>query len=218
LYAVGLATRDSIILEFSPTIISLILAGKVGSSIASEIGTMRVTEQIDALEIMGINSSSYLVLPKIIAAVLINPFLIILSMFLGIAGIYGSLQLHAALFTQLVLYIGGVMVLIGFALQLYPEPENTPRLSQVRESLGKVLVLIPLLLICLVKAPWEAVLKWELLQNPENLPPADQSMKSVGRSLLLNFPVEFEWMGVLMLTGLFVAGWFLKDSINTEKK
>jgi NADH:ubiquinone oxidoreductase subunit 6 (subunit J) len=84
--------------------------------------------------------------------------------------------------------------------------------------LGKVLVLIPLLLICLVKAPWEAVLKWELLQNPENLPPADQSMKSVGRSLLLNFPVEFEWMGVLMLTGLFVAGWFLKDSINTEKK
>jgi|LauGreDrversion4_1035100.scaffolds.fasta_scaffold128219_3 NAD(P)H-quinone oxidoreductase subunit 6 len=139
-------------------------------------------------------------------------------MFLGIAGIYGSLQLHAALFTQLVLYIGGVMVLIGFALQLYPEPENTPRLSQVRESLGKVLVLIPLLLICLVKAPWEAVLKWELLQNPENLPPADQSMKSVGRSLLLNFPVEFEWMGVLMLTGLFVAGWFLKDSINTEKK
>ncbi|HOY48052.1 MAG TPA: ABC transporter permease [Flavobacteriales bacterium] len=86
LYAVGLATRDSIILEFSPTIISLILAGKVGSSIASEIGTMRVTEQIDALEIMGINSSSYLVFPKILAAVLINPFLIILSMFLGIAG------------------------------------------------------------------------------------------------------------------------------------
>jgi phospholipid/cholesterol/gamma-HCH transport system permease protein len=86
LYTVGLATRDSIILEFSPTIISLILAGKVGSSIASEIGTMRVTEQIDALEIMGINSSSYLVLPKILAALLINPFLIILSMGLGIFG------------------------------------------------------------------------------------------------------------------------------------
>jgi phospholipid/cholesterol/gamma-HCH transport system permease protein len=86
LYTVGLATRDSIILEFSPTIISLILAGKVGSSIASEIGTMRVTEQIDALEIMGINSSSYLVLPKVLAALLINPFLIILSMGLGIFG------------------------------------------------------------------------------------------------------------------------------------
>ena len=86
LYAVGLASRDSIILEFSPTIVSLILAGKVGSSIASELGTMRVTEQIDALEIMGINSSGYLIMPKIIAAVLINPFLIIISMFLGLFG------------------------------------------------------------------------------------------------------------------------------------
>jgi phospholipid/cholesterol/gamma-HCH transport system permease protein len=86
LYAVGFATRDSIILEFSPTIISLILAGKVGSNIASEIGTMRVTEQIDALEIMGVNSAGYLILPKVVAAMLINPFLIILSMFLGIFG------------------------------------------------------------------------------------------------------------------------------------
>lgn len=86
LYAVGLASRDSIILEFSPTIVSLILAGKVGSNIASEIGTMRVSEQIDALEIMGINSSAYLILPKIIAAMIINPFLIIISMFLGLFG------------------------------------------------------------------------------------------------------------------------------------
>lgn len=93
LYAVGLATRDSILLEFSPTIISLILAGKVGSSIASELGMMRVTEQIDALEIMGVNSGSYLVLPKILAAIFINPFLIIISMFLGMAGglIFGLL-------------------------------------------------------------------------------------------------------------------------------
>jgi phospholipid/cholesterol/gamma-HCH transport system permease protein len=86
LYAVGLATRDSIILEFSPTIISLILAGKVGSNIASEIGTMKVTEQVDALEIMGVNAPSYLVLPKITAAMFINPFLVIFSMFLGIIG------------------------------------------------------------------------------------------------------------------------------------
>ena len=62
-YLVGLASRDSLILEFSPTMISLILAGKVGSSIASELGSMRVTEQIDALEIMGINSASFLILP-----------------------------------------------------------------------------------------------------------------------------------------------------------
>lgn len=86
LYAVGIVARDSIILEFSPTIIMLVLAGKVGSSIASEIGTMRVTEQVDALEIMGINSSGYLTLPKIIAGMIILPFVVLLSMFLGIIG------------------------------------------------------------------------------------------------------------------------------------
>lgn len=84
--AVAFVTRESIILEFSCTIIALVLAGKVGSSIASELGTMRVTEQIDALEIMGINSSGYLVLPKIVAAVFIFPFIVIIAMFLGIGG------------------------------------------------------------------------------------------------------------------------------------
>lgn len=86
LTAVGIVARDSIILEFSPTMMSLVLAGKIGSSIASEIGTMRVTEQIDALEIMGINSSAYLVLPKVLAAITIFPFVVIISMFLGIFG------------------------------------------------------------------------------------------------------------------------------------
>lgn len=86
LYTIGFATRQSIVLEFSPTIISLILAGKVGSRIASEIGTMRVTEQIDALEIMGINPASFLILPKIAAAILINPILIMMSMVVGVAG------------------------------------------------------------------------------------------------------------------------------------
>lgn len=88
LYAVGVAARDSMILEFAPTIVSLILAGKVGSNIASEIGTMRVTEQIDALEIMGINSAGFLIMPKILAAVLTFPILIVYSMFLGILGGY----------------------------------------------------------------------------------------------------------------------------------
>ncbi|MBN1252910.1 MAG: ABC transporter permease [Bacteroidales bacterium] len=87
-YLIGLTARDSMILEFSSTIVGLILAGKVGSNIASEIGTMRITEQIDALEIMGVNSASYLVLPKIIAAVFINPFLTIISIFVGIFGGY----------------------------------------------------------------------------------------------------------------------------------
>jgi phospholipid/cholesterol/gamma-HCH transport system permease protein len=87
-YAVGVAVRDSMILEFSPTIVSLILAGKIGSSISSEIGTMRVTEQIDALEVMGINSAAYLIQPKIISAFFFNPILVIYSMFLGVLGGY----------------------------------------------------------------------------------------------------------------------------------
>lgn len=85
-YAVGFTARQSIILEFSSTMISLILAGKIGSNIASEIGTMRLTEQIDALEVMGINSINHLILPKIIAAVFIFPFLVLLSMGLGLIG------------------------------------------------------------------------------------------------------------------------------------
>ncbi len=85
-YVVGFTTRQSTILEFSPTIISLILAGKVGSNIAAEIGSMRVKEQIDALDIMGVNSAAYLILPKIVAAVLMNPFLVTISMFLSIFG------------------------------------------------------------------------------------------------------------------------------------
>lgn len=87
-YTIGYITRSSTILEFSPTILSLILAGKVGSNIASEIGTMRVTEQIDALEIMGVNSKSFLILPKIMAAVFFFPILIIFSMCLSLIGGY----------------------------------------------------------------------------------------------------------------------------------
>lgn len=86
LYTVGLGVRDSILLEFAPTIISIILAGKVGSSIAGEIGTMRVTDQIDALDIMGVNSTGYLVGPKVIAAMISNPLIVMISMVLGILG------------------------------------------------------------------------------------------------------------------------------------
>lgn len=86
LYAVGVAARDSIILEFSPTIVSLILAGKVGSSISSEIGNMRISEQIDALEVMGVNAPNYLILPKILASLFIFPFMVVIGMFLGHVG------------------------------------------------------------------------------------------------------------------------------------
>ena len=96
---VGFATRQSVILEFAPTFMSIILAGKVGSFITSSIGTMRVTEQIDALEVMGINSVNYLVFPKIISMLLL-PIVINFSMFLGILGgyaatIYGGLSSSA---------------------------------------------------------------------------------------------------------------------------
>jgi len=87
-YVTGLVTRDTLLLEFSSTILCLILAGKVGSNIASEIGTMRITEQIDALKIMGVNAPNYLIFPKIIAFCLIVPVLVIFSMFTGIVGGY----------------------------------------------------------------------------------------------------------------------------------
>ena len=88
-YITGLATRDTLLLEFSSTIMCLILAGKVGSNISSEIGTMRITEQIDVLDIMGVNSANFLILPKIIAFMSIVPCLVIISMFVGIFGGYG---------------------------------------------------------------------------------------------------------------------------------
>ena len=86
LYIIGLTARDTMLLEFSSTMVGLILAGKVGSNIASEIGHMRITEQIDALEMMGVNSASYLVLPKLIATMFFNPFLTAISMSVGLFG------------------------------------------------------------------------------------------------------------------------------------
>lgn len=85
-YSTGLATREILLLEFSSSMMCLILAGKVGSNISSEIGTMRVTEQIDALDIMGINSANFIVLPKIVGFVLFVPVLCVLSMFTGLIG------------------------------------------------------------------------------------------------------------------------------------
>jgi len=88
LYIIGTIVRDMTLLELAPTITAIVLSGKVGSNIAGTLGTMRITEQIDALEIMGINSASYLVLPKIIAALIVFPLLVIVAMFLGMLGGY----------------------------------------------------------------------------------------------------------------------------------
>lgn len=83
---ISMIVRDTVILEFSPTLVSIVLAGVVGSKIAGELGNMRVSEQIDALEIMGINTKAYLVLPKILAALVVVPMLVVVSMILGIWG------------------------------------------------------------------------------------------------------------------------------------
>ncbi|MGL4410621.1 MAG: MlaE family ABC transporter permease [Bacteroidales bacterium] len=96
-YILGLTTRDTLLLEFSSTIMCIILAGKVGSNIASEIGTMRITEQIDALNIMGINSANHLILPKVVGLMLFTPVLVVFSMFAGIIGGY-----IVAIFTDMV--------------------------------------------------------------------------------------------------------------------
>ena len=99
-YTIGYITRSTTILEFSPTVISLILAGKAGSNIASEVGTMRTTEQIDALEMMGVNSLSYLVLPKVTASILFFPVLIIFSMGLCMIGGWLSIVLSGLSTTE----------------------------------------------------------------------------------------------------------------------
>ena len=116
-YTIGFITRSSTILEFSPTIISLILAGKVGSNVASEIGTMKTTEQIDALEIMGVNSLAYLVLPKILAAILFFPILIIFSMGLSLVGGWLSLILSGLSDTET--YIYGIRYYFIFSNVVY---------------------------------------------------------------------------------------------------
>jgi phospholipid/cholesterol/gamma-HCH transport system permease protein len=105
-YTIGYITQSSTILEFSPTIISLILAGKVGSNVASEIGTMRVTEQIDALEIMGVNSLAFLVQPKVFAAIIFFPILVVFSMALSLIG--GWLALLTSGLATTEIYVLGI--------------------------------------------------------------------------------------------------------------
>lgn len=83
---VGVMARESLVLEFCSTMVALILAGKIGSNISSEIGSMRITEQIDAMEIMGVNSANYLILPKIVSATVFSPFVMLFSFFVGVLG------------------------------------------------------------------------------------------------------------------------------------
>jgi phospholipid/cholesterol/gamma-HCH transport system permease protein len=99
-YVVALVVRDMVLLELSPTIIGIIFAGKVGSNIAGELGTMRITEQIDALEVMGLNSSSYLVLPKVLATLFTFPMLVVFSAFLSLLGGYVAVEFTGVITPQ----------------------------------------------------------------------------------------------------------------------
>ena len=111
-YIISLVVRDMTVLELAPTIMAIVYAGKVGSNIAGELGTMRITEQIDALEVMGINAASYLVLPKIIASILMYPLLVVVAGFLSIMGGYAT-----ALLTGV---ISGTDYIYGIRLEFIP--------------------------------------------------------------------------------------------------
>lgn len=110
---VGYMTRESLALEFCSTMVALILAGKIGSNISSEIGSMRITEQIDAMEIMGINSANYLILPKIVSSVTLSPLLMLTSFMVGLLG--GGLIVIATGVINLSDYITGIQ----FAFNAY---------------------------------------------------------------------------------------------------
>ena len=103
---IGYMVRESLVLEFCSTMIALILSGKMGSNIASEIGSMRITEQIDAMDMMGVNSASYLVLPKVVAATVLSPLLMLLSLALGLVG--GGLVVEATHIIPPASYITGI--------------------------------------------------------------------------------------------------------------
>src|SRR6476660_9073566 len=112
-YTIAQVVRDTVILEFAPTLVSIVLAGVIGSKIAGELGNMRVSEQIDALEIMGINTKAYLILPKVVASLVVIPMLIVIAMILGIwggklagtmSGIISSDEFNKGLFAGFVPY------------------------------------------------------------------------------------------------------------------
>ena len=110
---VGYMTRESLMLEFCSTMVCLILAGKIGSNIASEIGSMRITEQIDAMEMMGVNSANYLIFPKLISTTVLSPFLMVMSFILGLIG--GGLIVMLTGIININDYVDG----LRFALNLY---------------------------------------------------------------------------------------------------
>ena len=133
------------------------------------------------------------------------------SFLLGVGGIYAYLQLHMAFVAHLLLYVGGTMVLVAFAMHLYPEPDKRPGLHEARQALGKAALFIPLLIACFAFLPWKALWNWVEIQQGTQESVAAQDPVSIGQVLASDFLLEFEWLGVLMLLVLVLAGWYMKD-------
>jgi NAD(P)H-quinone oxidoreductase subunit 6 len=130
---------------------------------------------------------------------------------LGIAGIYACLSFHTALVAQILIYVGGVMVLVAFALYLYKEPDLKPAFYEVRQALGKATLFLPLLVLCYYYLPWKPLIQWAERQNPDHLAESDKSLWATGQILATQYVIEFEWIGIMMLAALITAGWFIKN-------
>jgi NADH-quinone oxidoreductase subunit J len=136
---------------------------------------------------------------------------------LSVACLFALLALHTAFVAQLIIYVGGVMVLVAFALYFYPDPEKQPSFKETKLGLGKAALLVPLVLACLYFFPWGPLQQWAEKQNPDQLPPSDKSLLATGQTLATQYVLEFEWLGIMMLAALVVAGWYIKqdsESIN----
>ncbi|HPI12037.1 MAG TPA: NADH-quinone oxidoreductase subunit J [Catalimonadaceae bacterium] len=141
------------------------------------------------------------------------------SFLVGIAGIYACLAFHTALVAQILIYVGGVMVLVAYSLYLYREPDERPTFNEVRQSMGKAVLFLPMLAVCYFFLPWKPLMEWASAscQNPEKLPASDKGLSATGQMLATEYLLEFEWLGVLMLIALVVAGWYIKndsESVN----
>jgi NADH-quinone oxidoreductase subunit J len=140
------------------------------------------------------------------------------SFLVGIAGIYACLSFHTALVAQILIYVGGVMVLVAYALYLYREPDERPAFNEVRQSMGKAVLFLPMLAVCYFFLPWKPLMEWASRQNPEKLPVSDKGLWATGQMLATEYLLEFEWLGVLMLIALVVAGWYIKDDSESVNR
>jgi len=140
------------------------------------------------------------------------------AFFLGIAGIYACLSFHTALVAQIVIYVGGVMVLVAFALYLYQEPAEAPLFSEVRQFMGKAVLFLPLLVICYFYLPWQPLMDWASRQNPDEIPASDKGLWATGQVFATQFMFEFEWIGILMLAALLAAGLYIKNDSSSVNR